>query len=517
MNRKKTLGPLFLLALVPAVVFGQSSSPRAVGAQVRAYTTQHEADIVKELAGLASIPNSASDEANIRRNADRIVSLLQQRGVVAKLLEVPGAPPYIYGDLPAPGATRTIAFYAHYDGQPVDASQWASNPWVAVLRDKSLEQGGKEIALQGLRPPVSGEDRLYARSVSDDKAPIVAMLAALDALQTSGIPRSVNVKFFFEGEEERGSPHLEKVFEKYTQLLTADAWFLCDGPAHQSGRKLLYFGARGVFDLELTVYGPVRSLHSGHYGNWAPNPAALLAGLLSSMRDRDGRIRIAGFYDDVRPLTKEEENALNAVPRVEPQLRNDLGIAWTEGGGQSLAKLITLPALNIRGIEAGHVGAQTQNAIPTEATASIDFRLVPDQTPEKVHASVEEHVAKQGFFVVHDVPDMEARRQHGPIARLAWGAGYPAGRTSMDLPFSRAAASIISSEFETPVVELPTVGGSVPMYLFLNDLHAPVIGLAIVNYDNNQHAANENLKIQNLWDGVEIFAGLIARMGQTWH
>ena len=510
MNRKRTLASLFLLALIPAATFGQSPDSRAVSAQVRSYRTQHEADIVKELAVLASIPDMASDQENIRKNADRIVSMLQRRGVASKLLEVTGAPPYIYGDLQAPGATRTIAFYAHYDGQPVDPSQWASNPWVAVLRDKPLEQGGKEIPLQGLRSPVSGEDRLYARSVSDDKAPIVAMLAALDALQASGISRSVNVKFFFEGEEERGSPHLKTAFEQYASLLKADAWFLCDGPAHQSGRKLLYFGARGVTDLELTVYGPVRSLHSGHYGNWAPNPAALLAGLLSSMRDRDGHVRIAGFYDDVRPLTKEEQNALDAVPGVERQLRDDLGIAWTEGNGQSLAKLITLPALNIRGIEAGHVGAQTQNAIPTEAIASIDFRLVPDQTPEKIHAEVEAHLAKQGFFVVHGVPDMETRRQHGPIVRVAWGAGYPAGRTSMDLPFSRAAESIISSEFGTPPVKLPTMGGSVPMYLFANDLHAPVIGLAIVNADNNQHAANENLRIQNLWDGIETMAALMA-------
>jgi len=484
--------------------------------QVRAYVANNKAAILQEFAGLLSIPNLASDQENIRRNAARIVSMLQQRGVEARLLELPGAPPYVYGELRVPGATRTVAWYAHYDGQPVDPAQWATKPWTPVLRDGPHGEGEKEIPLAGATGPFGDEWRIFARSASDDKAPIMAMLAALDALRAAGSSPSVNLKFFFEGEEEAGSPHLQAAFEKYAGVLHADAWLLCDGPVHQSRRLQLYFGARGVTDAELTVYGPMRVLHSGHYGNWAPNPAMLLAHLLTGLRDPDGAIRIPGYYDDVRPLTAEENQALDAVPAVEPQLRAELGLDWTEGHGQSLSRLIAMPAINLRGIESGHVGAKTQNAIPTEATASLDFRLVPDQTPEKVRAKFEAYLREQGYFLVSEAPDAEARKTHPKIIRLRWGPGYPAGRTSLSLPFSRAVITAMEGASGTPVIKMPTLGGSVPMYLFQQMLKAPVIGLPIVNHDNNQHAANENLRLKNLWDGIEVFAVLFARLGHDW-
>jgi acetylornithine deacetylase/succinyl-diaminopimelate desuccinylase-like protein len=499
----------------------QATSRPAVAAdnpalQARAYVAKNKAAILGEFADLLSIPNLASDSENIRRNAERIVSLLQRRGMDARLLEVPGAPPYVYGELHVPGATRTVAFYAHYDGQPVDRAQWATPPWTPVLRDGPLEQGGKEIPLAGAGSRLGDEWRLYARSASDDKAPIIAMLAALDALRAAGISPSVNLKFFFEGEEEAGSPHLQAAFEKYAGVLQADAWLLCDGPVHQSRRLQLYFGARGLTDAELTLYGPTRALHSGHYGNWAPNPAMALVHLLSSLRDPDGSIRIPGFYDDVRPLTAEENQALAAIPAVEPQLLAELGLDWTEGRSQGLARLITQPGINLRGIESGHVGEKTQNAIPTEAIASLDFRLVPDQTPEKVRARFEAFLREHGYFVVSAAPDAETRKSHPRIVGLRWGPGYPAGRTSMSLPFSRAVITAIEAGLGAPVVKMPTLGGSVPMYLFQQMLKAPVIGLPIVNHDNNQHAANENLRLKNLWDGVEVFAALFARLGHDW-
>jgi acetylornithine deacetylase/succinyl-diaminopimelate desuccinylase-like protein len=509
---------LLLLAFACAASAQNAASLRD---QVRAYRTQHEAAILRDFAELLAIPNRASDTANIRRNAEHIAGLLRARGIETRLLEHPGAPPVVYGELRAPGATRTIAVYVHYDGQPAEPADWGgADPWKPILRDKSLEDGGREISWPDVaRPPSAGpidpEWRVYARSSSDDKAPIPGWLAALDALRDSGIAPSVNVKFFFEGEEEAGSPHLEKVLKKYGELLKADLWLLCDGPVHQTRRPQVVFGARGVTDVEITVYGPARALHSGHYGNWAPNPAAELARLLSGLRDAQGRILIAGFYDDVRPLTDSERQALATVPATEPQLRQALGLAHTEGNGRSLVELSMLPALNIRGLRSGAVGDSARNAIPTEASASIDFRLVPDQTPATVRRRVEDHLRAQGYWLTPETPSLETRRRHARIVKLEWGMGYPAARTSLDHPAAQAITRAVE-DVAGPVIKMPTLGGSVPMHLFEDVLKTPAIILPIANHDNNQHAANENLRLQNLWDGIEIYAAILARLGPAW-
>ncbi len=490
--------------------FAHPESPRATRENVRAYRVAHEISILRELVDFLSIPNVASDRENIRRNAEALSAMLRRRGIRAELLEVENAPPAVYGELLVPEARRTILFYAHYDGQPVDPAQWASPPWTPILRNEQ----GREIPLASVKTPLSGEWRLYARSASDDKSPIVALLVALDALRAAKIPLSANLKFFFEGEEEAGSPHLRALLQKYADRLKADLWVLCDGPVHQTRRLQVYFGARGIVDAEMTVYGPVRPLHSGHYGNWAPNPAAVLAHLLASLREENGRIRIPGFYEDVRPLTESERRALAEIPDIDAQLRHELGLSWSEGEGQRLVELLMIPALNIRGIRAGHVGQTAQNAIPTEATASLDFRLVPNQTPEGVRRRVEDYLRQQGFHIISHAPTLEERRQHPKIVRLVWGPGYPPARTSMDLPVSRALTHLIEEAFGAPLVKMPTLGGSIPMYLFQEILQVPVIGVPMVNHDNNQHGANENLRLQNLWDGIELYAVLLAHLGQ---
>lgn len=490
--------------------------PQTVREKVHAYRVKHEIAILQALIDFLSIPNVASDRANIQKNADHLVSMLQHRGIKTQLLEVDDSPPVVFGTLNSLGAEHTIILYAHYDGQPVVPSKWKSDPRKPVLRDNSLEEGGREIPIASLQSPIPGKSRLYARSASDDKSPIVTMLAALDALQEAGIPLSINLKFFFEGEEEAGSPHLPTIIQKYGDLLKADAWILCDGPVHQSRQMQVYFGARGVVGLEMTIYGANRSLHSGHYGNWAPNPIILLTHLLSSMRDSESHIRIAGFYDEVRPLSIIEQKALTEISKVDNELKYNLGLAQTEGGGAPLVNQIMRPALNLRGIQSGQVSVKAKNAIPTEAKASIDFRLVPDQTPQKVRSLVEKHIRKQGYFIVNEPPDMETRRKHPKIIKLQWGKGYPPARTSMELPVSQSIIQVIEEALGSSIVKMPSLGGSIPMYLFLDVLKTPVIGVPMVNHDNNQHAPNENLRIQNLWDGIEIYASILARLGQVW-
>jgi acetylornithine deacetylase/succinyl-diaminopimelate desuccinylase-like protein len=343
------------------------------------------------------------------------------------------------------------------------------------------------------------------------------MLRAIDALRAARVPLSVNLKFFLEGEEEAGSPHLRDMLGRNADLLRADVWLFGDGPVHQSRRQQVVFGVRGVVGAELTVYGPRRALHSGHYGNWAPNPAAMLATLLASMRAPDGRITIAGFYDDVLPISDAERAALRAAPPVEDALRRELLLGSTEAGDATVGERVMLPALNVRGLRAGGVGATAVNAVPVAARASLDFRRVANQRVDRVRELVEAHARAQGYHVTHDAPSAEDRLRYPRILRIEWDAGgYPATRTSMTLPVSRVVLRAVEEAVGAPVIAVPTLGGSLPTYLFAEVLRAPLIVLPIVNHDNSQHAADENLRLQNLFDGIEMYAGVLALLGHRW-
>jgi acetylornithine deacetylase/succinyl-diaminopimelate desuccinylase-like protein len=500
-----------------AIGGAQTPSPSDVRNTVAAYERANDVAIVRELAGFLTIPNIASDSVNIRRNAQSVLALLAQRGIEGQLLQSPaGGPPAVFGELRVPGPRRTVVLYAHYDGQPVDTTQWLTSPWAGVLRDRLHTDGGKIIPIPATPGTVNGEWRLYGRSAGDDKAPIIAMLRALDALRAANVQPTVNLKFFFEGEEEAGSPHLRPVLVKYADLLRADLWLFGDGPVHQSRRQQIVYGVRGVAGVDLTVYGPSRGLHSGHYGNWAYNPITLLANFIATLRNDDGRILVRGFYDDVVPISPAERRAISAIPPVDSALRAELNIGGTEAGGALLAERIMEPALNLRGFKGGAVGAAASNTISTQAEASIDFRLVPRQTPERIRQLIERHAAAQGYFVVHAEPTPAERRAHPKVMRMDWEAGYPASRVAMDSPVGRAVLQSVESVLGTPVIAMPTLGGSLPMSTFDDVLKTPVIVLPIVNHDNNQHAANENLRLENLFDGILVYAGIMTQLARSW-
>jgi acetylornithine deacetylase/succinyl-diaminopimelate desuccinylase-like protein len=485
-------------------------SPDSVRSAAQRWYRANRQAIAGELITLLSIPNVASDSVNIRRNADTLVAMLSRRGMAARRLELPGSPPAVFGELIVPGATRTVMLYAHYDGQPVRESEWRTPPWRPTYFDGRVEDGASERST--LPDTGAAEWRLHARSASDDKSPIVAMLAALDALRAARIQPAVNVKFFLEGEEEAGSAHLREMLERHKTSLRADLWIFADGPVHQSRRAQVVFGVRGVMGAELTVYGPSRALHSGHYGNWAPNPAALLADLVASLRAPDGRILIPGFLEDVRAPSAAERRAIAEVPPVEDALKRELAIAEAEGGDGFVLERIMRPALNVRGLSSGGVGATAANAIPTVAHASIDFRLVPDQSPARIRRLLEQHARRRGFHVVNEAPSAEVRRRHPRVLQIVWDEGYPATRTALDSPVARALVRVVEETMGAPVIRVPTLGGSLPMHVFGDVLGAPLVVLPMVNHDNNQHAANENLRLQNLWDGIEMFAGVLARI-----
>ena len=495
------------LCLSSASVGFCQQNPAAAAA--RSWRETHERPILAEFKNLLAIPNLARDRDNIRKNAVAIVALLEKRGVKTRLLEEAGGPPVVFGEIDTPGATRTLVFYAHYDGQPLDPKEWATPPWQPVVRDAPLNRDGRVVELPA-SGPINPEWRIYARSASDDKAPVIAIPTALDALKAARIPLRSNIKIVFEGEEEAGSPHLASIIAKNKALLAGDVWLICDGPVHQSRRQQIVFGARGITTLDITLYGPNHELHSGHYGNWAPNPAMMLARLLASMKDDDGRVLIDHFYDGVQPLSEIERRAVADAPDVDRDLMRELWLGRTEGGGKKLVELLNLPSLNIRGMSSARTGAQASNVIPASATATIDIRLVKGIDHDTAAQRVIDHIRKEGFYIVDTEPDAQTRMSHPKVARVVVEpGGYNASRTSMDLPISQLVLKTAESA-RGPVVKLPTMGGSVPLYMIDEILHVPTITVPIANHDNNQHSFNENIRIQNLWDGIELLAALLA-------
>ncbi len=459
----------------------------------------HGHAILAEFRDFLALPNVSRDLDDVRVNADHIVAMLSSRGVEVRTEEIAGAAPVVIGGIDV-GAARTVGIYVHYDGQPVQPAEWRFGPFTPTLVDGA----GVPRPWPGPGDPVDDDWRLYARAAADDKAPIAALAAALDA-----VTPAVNVKLLFEGEEEIGSPHLPAYLAGHRDELGADVWFICDGPVHTSGRPQVAFGVRGMTELELTVYGPTRSLHSGHYGNWAPNPALALARLLASMKAADGEVLIAGFEDDTVPVTDNDLAAIAALPDDDERLRRELGLAATESGGAALPLTLMRPSLNVRGLAAGGVGAQAANVVPAAASASIDIRLALGDDPDKMLDRVADHVRAAGYHLVDGEPDQETRMAHARIARIRRTPGYPAVRTPIGTDAGRWVLGAAAEAAGEPVVALPTFGGSVPLHGFVTELGAPVVITPFANHDNNQHAANENLRLGNLWYGVRLMAALL--------
>ncbi len=493
----------------------QSLTDTDVAAVIEAideYRSVNEIRIIKDFVRLLSIPNVAVNLADMERNADHITGLLESRGFSTRRLNA-GAAPYIYAELLHPDAAETILIYAHFDGQPVQEENWTYAPFSPTLLDAPLQDGGQAIDVNELDGEVDPEWRLYARSAGDDKMPIIALIHALDALAENNIGLSVNLKLLLDGEEEQGSPGVARLIDEHGDLLNADLLLFCDGPIHQSRQTQLVFGVRGDTSVDITTYGASRPLHSGHYGNWAPNPIMQLAYLLTSMRDDSGRILIDGYYDDVVPLSELERTAIASMPDVTGSLQDELAVHTPEGDGTRLEELISLPAVNTRGFVAGGVGAKGRNIILSNATVSLDLRLVPDQTPEHVRDLIEAHVIRQGFHIVYEDPSAGTLRNHAKVAKLEWdSSGYPALRTSMDHPIALRLTRLMR-QISPDLIVTPTMGGSLPLHEFGSRLAAPIIILPLANHDNNQHAENENIRLQNLWDAISIYGAILATFG----
>lgn len=341
-------------------------------------------------------------------------------------------------------------------------------------------------------------------------------MAALDALEAAGIAPGVNLQLILDGEEEAGSPSLAKILKRHGDRINADLLLFCDGPMHQSRERQLVFGVRGSMTVDLTTYGPLRPLHSGHYGNWAPNPTDIMMKLLVNMKDENGRIIVPGYRDNVLPITDAERKAIAAMPRMDEMLKRDLALGHVEGGGARLEELIMEPAMVVKGFDGGGVGKNASNIIRPTARATLNMRLVANQKPERLMGVLRDYFRTQGFHVVADDPSRETLLAHNKVLKLTGNtAGYPAFKSSLESQDAKKLIGILDAMGAGRTLLTPTMGGSLPIYLFREALpDMPIIILPVANHDNNQHGKNENLRLQNLWDAIEIYAAVIAGYGK---
>lgn len=504
-----------ILASLLAAQTVYATAPARVAADVAAaYTQENGKAIVQDFMTFLRLPNYARDTADIDANASWVVDYLAERGFASEIWREGGGP-YIYSERRVEGAEKTLLIYAHFDGQPVAHENWASPPFEPTLRTDSVERAGEVLTLDeafDLGPDMNW--RLFARSAGDDKGPIIALAAALDAMDAAGLTPSVNIKLILDGEEEIGSPTLPQVLAKHAETLAADLMLFCDGPMHQSGLRQLVFGVRGSMTIDLTTYGPARPLHSGHYGNFAPHPSDDLVRLLSSFKNDRGEVVVIGFDRGIVAPTQAEKDAIERMPKIDSALKRGLELARVEGGGDRIELLMMRPALIIKGIQAGGVGDKSRNIILPEAQASLNIRMVPGQSVENVSRAIVQHIVSRGFTPIPREPTVDEKRNRERLVRVDIKPGaYPAYRSALDGPEATALANLIADIDGAPPLLTPTMGGSLPINLVAEALETPIILLPIANHDNNQHGRDENIRLGNLFDAIRLYAGVLAGLG----
>jgi acetylornithine deacetylase/succinyl-diaminopimelate desuccinylase-like protein len=469
----------------------------------------------QEFFDILALPNDSINAEDIRKNADWLETAFRKRGFATKQLANNGRPLVFAEYTRHPGGAKTILFYMHFDGQPVLPEQWAQkSPWIATLKARNTAGKWEEIDRGRLKSEKIDPDwRLFARAASDDKGPIMMFLTTFDALKTAGLEPAVNVKVLLDSEEEKDSPNMTSVAKANQGNLRADAIVINDGPMHESRAPTIVFGNRGNAQARLTVYGPKANLHSGHYGNYVPNPAQRLAALLASMKDDDGRVIVKGYYDGVK-LTDAERKVLAEVPDDERAMRNRLGIAKPEAVGHNYQEALQYPALTIRGMAAASVGDKAANIVPSHAVAEINLRTTPGADPAYLFTAIEAHIRAQGYYLAKGEPTEEERAQYDKIASFVFLGGTKAAFTPLDSRVGVWAQDALAKSFArggapAQVVRIRMMGGTVPTEALVNALEIPFVIVPLVNNDNNQHSFDENIRIGHLLDGVRAFTGML--------
>lgn len=463
---------------------------------------------IRILNELVAIPNDSHDKEQLKNNFAWCKENFQKRHFQIIELESEGFPLMLV-EKPNPSASKTVLFYFHVDGQAVDRSKWhQADPYQPQLKKMGPEGKWEPIPMEALDKDYDEDWRIFARSASDDKGPLAMFLTAWDALAEKGISPNYNIKIILDFEEEIGSPNLPGAVSIHKDKLTADMMVIMDGPRHLSNEPTLNFGARGIGTVSLTVYGPKAPQHSGHYGNYAPNPALRLAQLLASMKDDDGRVTIAGYYDGIS-LSNEERAILDQVPDDEKEIKNTLGIKSTDKVGSNYQESIQYPSLNIRGMSSGWVGDKARTIVPSEAIAELDIRLVPESDPKRLFGLVKNHIASQGYHILDKEPTDEERAKYEKLIKWDGDISYQAFRTPFDSEPGIWLDKAYQRAFGKSPVKIRMGGGSIPISPFVDALGIPAVAVVTVNADNNQHSPNENLRLGNFKEGIKTALAIL--------
>ncbi len=504
------------LAIATALGLGLpflTGAPASAAALPQADAERHAQATYREYFDLLALPNDAIEPKDIQKNVNWLAKAFEKRGFTTQQLDNDGKP-MLYAELPGHDpARKTVLFYMHLDGQPVIPAQWAQkSPWTPVLKRRAADGSWEQIDSAPLfEGRVDPEWRVFGRAAADDKGPIMMMLAAIDALKATNGKPAVNVKVILDSEEEKGSPSIAKVMQKHLKLLQSDAIVIHDGPMHATNRPTLVFGNRGAAEARLTVYGAKVPLHSGHYGNYAPNPAQRLASLLASMKDTQGRVTIPGYYEQVK-LSPADREVMAKVPDDETALRRRLGIAQIDKVADSYQEAMQYPTLNVRGMAAAAVGDKVANIVPDSALAELDLRTTPDSSAAYLGPLIEKHIVKQGYHLVKGAPSDDDRARYDKLASFSYQTeGADAAGTPIDSAIGRWAYKSLTDTFgdKPEPVRIRMMGGTVPTAEIVKVLQVPFVIIPLVNADNNQHAANENLRLGNYVSGVRNIYGLI--------
>ena len=440
---------------------------------------------LEELKALLAIPSISAlpqHAGDVRRCAEWCVEEMRRIGLEhVRLIDTPGNP-VVYGDwLNAPGAP-TILFYGHYDVQPVDPLDlWESPPFEATIRD--------------------GE--IYARGSADDKGQVFMHFKAVEAHLKQNGRLPVNIKFMIEGEEEVGSAHLDEFVRNHKSDLAADVVVISDSPMFAKGVPSICYGLRGLVYFQVDLRGSSTDLHSGSFGGAVANPAIVLAQMLAQMKDRGGRIKIPGFYDDVVALSDEERKAWATLPFNEKKYRKDFGIpkVFGESGYNTLERTWARPTFEVNGLLSGFTGEGAKTVLPAVAMAKVSMRLVPNQSPDKIAQLFEAYVQD----IAPKTVEVKVTRMHG---------GKP-WMTAYDNAYVQAAARAIERGFgQKPV--LTREGGSIPVVsTFQEELGLPSVLFGVGLPDENAHAPNEKLDVSNFHNGIIASAILYEEIGNT--
>lgn len=513
----RSVSALAAVIICLAVAIGCFAGAVPLSAQLsperaRALVDEHGLEAVAEFRDYLSLPN----DGHMPEDIDRLLVWLEQafaeRGFTTERLATPGNP-FLFAERRVERPAATVLVYLQADGQPVDPSAWhQEDPYRPVLkeRDPGAPGGFAEIPWDRLERGLDPEWRVFARSASDSKAPNIQLLQALDLISRAGVELDYDLKVIIDTMEEMGSPHLPDAVALYRDRLAADMLVIFDGPPHYSGRPSLKFGARGIARFTLTTFGPRVPQHSGHYGNYAPNPAIRLARILASMKDDDGRVTIPGFYDGIE-LDDETRRILARVPDDEEEIHDMLGIAEPDRVAGSLQEAVQYPSLNVRGMRSAWIGDEARTIVPATAVAEVDVRLVRETDGRRLLGLVRDHVIGLGYHVVTGRdPNEEERRTHSHLARFDGGVSYDAFRTDFDAPPGLWLRSGMRRLFGDEPVLIRTSGGSIPISPFVVTLDVPAVTVPTVNPDNNQHSPNENIRLGSFLEGIAIVAAVLS-------